>query len=225
MITAGINFRVNDDEGLTEQEYPAIATDGSGNFVITWEDDRLGIDVNYAQRFAQNGTKLGTNFQVHGDHDAEAPSIAIDVNGNFVIAWETVEGTIFKSHDIYFQRFQSNGTEIGTITHVAGGVSPSIASDANGNFVITFASGSNIYGQRFSNDGISADSLFKVNDEFIAVEQKHSYQEPSSYMLHQNYPNPFNPETTIGYELPASGTVVLKIYNVLGQNVRTLVNS
>ncbi len=43
-------------------------------------------------------------------------------------------------------------------------------------------------------------------------------------MLYQNYPNPFNPMTVSNYRLSASGLVVLQIYNVLGKEVRTLVN-
>ncbi|MFI5252265.1 MAG: T9SS type A sorting domain-containing protein [Bacteroidota bacterium] len=47
---------------------------------------------------------------------------------------------------------------------------------------------------------------------------------PSTYSLSQNYPNPFNPATVINYQLPNDSYVLLSLYNVLGQELRTLVN-
>ncbi|MDD5087540.1 MAG: T9SS type A sorting domain-containing protein [bacterium] len=46
----------------------------------------------------------------------------------------------------------------------------------------------------------------------------------TEYALHQNYPNPFNPTTTIAFDLAEAGLVNLKIYNVQGQEIVTLVN-
>jgi len=48
---------------------------------------------------------------------------------------------------------------------------------------------------------------------------------PSGYVLEQNYPNPFNPSTTIRYAIPQSAQVSLKVYDVLGREVATLVNA
>lgn len=47
---------------------------------------------------------------------------------------------------------------------------------------------------------------------------------PERFVLHQNYPNPFNPSTTIRFDLPVDAHVELKIYNLLGQAVRSLMN-
>ena len=47
-------------------------------------------------------------------------------------------------------------------------------------------------------------------------------QSPAAFTLHQNYPNPFNPKTTIEFETAQSGRVKLTVYNVLGQQIKTL---
>jgi hypothetical protein len=47
---------------------------------------------------------------------------------------------------------------------------------------------------------------------------------PSEFALFQNFPNPFNPTTTIRYQIPKEGKVVIKIYNILGSEVMELLN-
>ncbi len=50
-------------------------------------------------------------------------------------------------------------------------------------------------------------------------------ERPQDILLQQNYPNPFNPQTAIGFSLLAVGNVTLKVYDVLGQEVATLLNN
>jgi hypothetical protein len=47
---------------------------------------------------------------------------------------------------------------------------------------------------------------------------------PRDYGLEQNFPNPFNPTTSIAYEIPAFSHVTMKVYDMLGREVATLVN-
>ena len=56
------------------------------------------------------------------------------------------------------------------------------------------------------------------------AQENQSGSVPGEYVLYQNYPNPFNPSTTISYDLPRSGMVSLKVYDLLGREVATLTN-
>ncbi|HSW55541.1 MAG TPA: SBBP repeat-containing protein [Ignavibacteriaceae bacterium] len=72
------------------------------------------------------------------------------------------------------------------------------------------------------NDGTIDDTLYISNT--VDVEDQGSLITPDSYNLAQNYPNPFNPVTTIQYSIPLRSSVTLKVYDVLGNEIATLVN-
>jgi hypothetical protein len=58
----------------------------------------------------------------------------------------------------------------------------------------------------------------------LGLEDSEIADAPTEYALQQNYPNPFNPTTTIRYSIINPDVVKIKIYDVLGREVRTLVN-
>ena len=85
--------------------------------------------------------------------------------------------------------------------------------DIDGNGSLEFASGSRDGRLIAFSGGTDVPNVVR-NTELI----------PSYFELHQNYPNPFNPVTTIKYQLPVESKVSLKVFDVLGREVKTLIN-
>ena len=66
--------------------------------------------------------------------------------------------------------------------------------------------------------------IFKGDSGYVTGIEKSSVPLPKDFNLYQNYPNPFNPSTTIEYTLQKEGKVELKIFDMLGKEIKTLVN-
>jgi len=77
----------------------------------------------------------------------------------------------------------------------------------------------NVYKIYYRLKQIDFDGTYEYSNE-VTIE----LSQPDSYLLNQNYPNPFNPSTIISWQLPESKFVTLKIYDVLGNEVASLIN-
>jgi len=68
-------------------------------------------------------------------------------------------------------------------------------------------------------------NILEYDDETVGFnENRYGIISPDDYKLEQNYPNPFNPSTTINFSLPIDKKISLKIYNMVGQEIKNLVN-
>jgi len=73
---------------------------------------------------------------------------------------------------------------------------------------------------------VDINGVENVNDIVVEVTPSATTNiTPDAYALHQNYPNPFNPNTTISYDIKEAGIVTLTIFDILGREVVTLVNT
>jgi len=63
-----------------------------------------------------------------------------------------------------------------------------------------------------------------ANDTCVTLNIVNPGTIPTQFTLYQNYPNPFNPVTTLRYELPVNGFVNIAVYDMLGRQVRTIIN-
>jgi photosystem II stability/assembly factor-like uncharacterized protein len=86
----------------------------------------------------------------------------------------------------------------------------------------------NITCMTFSNDGFifcgtESGKVFRSYNTTTLIEQNDN-ENPETYRLYQNYPNPFNPSTKVSWQAPLGSWQTLKVYDVLGNEVTTLVN-
>jgi hypothetical protein len=168
----GPEFRVNTyTTGL--QAVPSVAADASGNFVVVWnsiQDPGYGV---FGQRYASSGAPLGLEFRVntYTTGAQEAPAVAADASGNFVVVWTSSQDG--SGYGVFGQRYASSGTPLGpefrVNTYTTNGQAEAVvASDPSGNFVVVWSSGQDgdgygVFGQRYASSGTPLGPEFRVN--------------------------------------------------------------
>jgi len=176
------NIEVCSMSGTMRQQSPDAAMDDHGHFVIVWCDTRDDYGDIYAQMYTANAfPKTFSPFRINenvADVVQLDPAVAMHGNGNFLVCW--AEGDSI----IYAQRFDSDGTKLGTNFRVNNQASwnrsvPDICMNEDGSFIIAWRDGRNagvgyIYARRFNSDGEPLGDDFRVNFDPIG-EKNHNY--------------------------------------------------
>lgn len=178
------------------------------------------INVNqYATFISQDPSGVADGTTINGDGvwtlPVEFNAFRANVNDNKVLlSWITI--TEINNYGFEIQRSKSFGEE--TDWEKIGFVNGSGNSSSSKHY--TFADQNLIGSSKFMYrlKQIDNDGTFKFS-ELIEVDVI-----PDKFELFQNYPNPFNPSTKIRYQLPQAGLVSIKIYDLLGAEVKELVN-
>jgi hypothetical protein len=159
------------------QAFPAVAMAPQGDFVVVWQGpnyDNFGV---LGQRYDASGAPLGGEFQAntHRTHTfRRKDAVAMAPQGNFVVVWHAYGGYDGSNYLVFGQRYDAAGTRLGGEFQVNtytpnGQLSPAVAMDAGGNFVVVWESHGQdgdvlgIYGQRYDATGSPRGGEFRVN--------------------------------------------------------------
>lgn len=219
--------------------FPSIATDisgdqGNGNIYVTWCDARSGDPDIYFSRSTDRGVSWSSPLRINDDQLGNSkmqcwPWIEVNETGKIAIVYYDSRNTT--SNDIieaYLAHSEDNGI---SFTNYKLSSVPSPTNQPN--TAVRF-------GDYIGVDYVNTSIIPVWTDERSGGTNQECYtaivstpvnignsntEVPEKFLLNQNYPNPFNPSTVIGYQIKTNSLISLKVFDVLGNEVETLVNN
>jgi hypothetical protein len=197
----------------------ALAVDGAGNVYVTGYSAGSGTVTDYATvKYDASGVEQWVaRYNSPANSSDGAMALVVDGDGNvYVTGYSMGSGT---AEDYATVKYDASGAE----QWVARYNGPANSSD--GAMALAVDGTGNVYVT-----GYSTGSDWSVYTTIKYIQTPTGVVEvplgvPQHYRLLQNYPNPFNPLTTIRYDLPNAQFVTLKVYDILGREVATLVDN
>jgi hypothetical protein len=187
----------------------SVDPDNADNVMISFSNYEV-ISIWYSNNGGSTWQNVSGDLEENPDGSGSGPAV------NWVEILPTDLGVIYfagTSTGLYSsielngnstQWLQEGATTIGNV------VVDMVDSRTTDDLVVAATHGNGMYSAK-----VSVETAIDTKEENIATDFK----------LSQNYPNPFNPNTTIEYRIPNSSPVTLKIYNIQGQEIATLVNA
>ncbi|MFZ5432253.1 MAG: T9SS type A sorting domain-containing protein [Calditrichota bacterium] len=185
-----------------------------GGFIIagtTWSYNASGEDF-FLVKTNAHGDTLWTRTYGGSNWD-DAFSAQQTADGGFIVAGRTLNVGEGAGSDFFLVKTNAQGDTMWTCSYGGDGAH-SVQQTADGGYIVAG-------GIWFS--GTYYMYLVKTAPDPMNVERKPASL-PNLFTLHPNFPNPFNPTTQIAYELPQTERVTMKVFNLMGENIATLVD-
>jgi hypothetical protein len=203
----------------------------SGNVYICFSDLRSGSsdrDI-WLIKSTNRGNNWSAPVRVNNDspgHMQELPWICVDrVTGYiWIVFYDSRNYTNINHYDTYVARSTDGGNTFQNVK-VSGSNASTLSYFWNGDYINIVAYNNKVRPIWGSAVTSTACNLWTaIIDTFTIGIQPISNEVPEKFLLYQNYPNPFNPSTNIKYQITDNKFVTLKIFNILGKEVETMVN-
>ncbi len=203
------------------QWYPAVAFDGT-NYLVVWEDSRSGTYSEiYGARVSPGGVVLDSSgIPISIVAGPTYPAVAFD-GTNYLVVWQDDRAAL--TLDIYGARVNPSGVVMDSFpvsTQPGDQCSPALAHGPGNQVLITYSG----WIDYINGHPANTMRIWGKFYPFIEIEEGVSISKDKSPFI-KIEPNPFNSSTRIKYSLARPCAIELRIYNIAGQCVRTLVNA